>query len=72
METTTTKAMTLRLSPERAAELEALARVDEVSVSAAVREAIDRHIESRRKDKEFQERRERLLNQHRDALERLA
>lgn len=49
-------AFTMRLPEEKAAELEAVAQADEMHVSEAVREAIDRHIEARRKDKDFQAR----------------
>jgi predicted DNA-binding protein len=66
------KAMTLRLSDEKAQELEAVARIDEISVSEAVREAIEAHIASRREDLEFQERRRRLIDENRSVLERLA
>lgn len=73
METATTpKAMTLRLEAERAAELETLARVEGKSVSAAVRDAIDEHIEARRKDKDFQKRLHRLIEENAEALRRLA
>ena len=67
-----TKAMTLRLEADRAAELEAVARADGISVSDAVREAIAEHIERRRKDKAFQDRLRRMLEEDREILERLA
>lgn len=67
-----TKAMTLRLDAEKAAELEAVARVDEMPISEAARLAIDEHIERRRRDKEFQERRQRLIEENREILDRLA
>ena len=67
-----TKAMTLRLEADRAAELEAVARADGISVSDAVREAITEHIERRRKDKAFQNRLRRMLEEDREILERLA
>jgi hypothetical protein len=66
------KTMTLRLSDEQAADLEAMARVDDVSVSEAVRTAIDERIKARRGDKPFQERLHRLLQENKRALERLA
>ena len=66
------KTMTLRLSDEQAADLEAMARVDDVSVSEAVRAAIDERIKARRGDKQFQERLRRLLDENHRALERLA
>lgn len=66
------KTMTLRLSDEQAADLEAMARVDDVPVSEAVRVAIAERIERRRKDRQFQARLRRLLEENRRALERLA
>jgi predicted transcriptional regulator len=66
------KTMTLRLSDEQAADLEAMARVDDVPVSEAVRVAIAERIERRRKDRAFQARLRRLLQENRRALERLA
>ena len=49
------KAMTLRLSPEQAEELETIANVDDRAVAEVVREAIARHIDERRKDEAFRE-----------------
>jgi Ribbon-helix-helix protein, copG family len=66
------KTMTLRLSDEQAADLEAMARVDDVTVSEAVRVAIDERIASRRADKAFQARLRRMIEDNRRALERLA
>jgi predicted transcriptional regulator len=66
------KTMTLRLSDEQAANLEAMARVDEMPVSEAVRLAIDERIKARRADKEFQARIKRMLEEEREVLKRLA
>jgi Arc/MetJ-type ribon-helix-helix transcriptional regulator len=66
------KAMTLRLPDEIAADLEAIARADETSVSDAVREAIERHIAERRKDKEFKARLRNIIERDRQVLDRLA
>jgi predicted DNA-binding protein len=62
------KAMTLRLSPEQAEQLELVAAVDDVPVAEVVRDAIDRHIGERQKDEVFRsslkdriERAQRLL-----------
>jgi predicted DNA-binding protein len=66
------KAFTMRLPEEKAAELEAVARADGVPVSEAVREAIDRHIESRRKDEKFQARLTKLIEENKKVLDRLA
>ena len=65
------KTMTLRLTDKQARELEAVARVDEMPVSEAVRQAIDERIAARRKDKDFQGRAV-LLEENQEALERLA
>jgi predicted transcriptional regulator len=67
-----TKAMTLRLPNDRAADLEALARVEQKPVSEIVREAIDLLVEARRKDEGFQERLQRMIEEDRAVLERLA
>lgn len=62
------KAMTLRLSPEQAEQLELVAAVDDVPVAEVVRDAINRHIVERQKDEAFRnslkdriERAQRLL-----------
>lgn len=67
-----TKAMTLRLPAEQAAELEAVARADQTTVTDAVREAIDKLIAERRRDKEFQARLRTMMQEDRKILERLA
>ena len=64
--------MTLRLSPEQAAELEAVARADQQTVSETVRDAIDTLIEERRKDKDFQARLRAMIKEEQKVLERLA
>jgi predicted transcriptional regulator len=64
--------MTLRLSDEQARELETVARVDEIPVSEAVRNAIDERIAARRADAGFQTRLRRMLEENKQALERLA
>ncbi|MBS1868449.1 MAG: ribbon-helix-helix protein, CopG family [Actinobacteria bacterium] len=66
------KTMTLRLSDELAADLEAMARVDDVPVSEAIRVAIDERIKARREDKQFQARLRRLMAENQRALERLS
>jgi predicted DNA-binding protein len=67
-----TKAMTLRLPHETAKDLEATAKVDGVTVSEAVREAIETHIESRRQDTDFRDRLRRSIEENKELLERLA
>jgi predicted DNA-binding protein len=66
------KAFTMRLPEEKAAELEAVARADGVPVSEAVRDAIDHHIDARRKDKDFQARLSKLVEDNQRVLDRLA
>jgi len=67
-----TKAMSLRLPEDLAAELAAVAETDEMPISEAVREAIDKHIAERRADKAFQERLKQRLEENRKLLKRLA
>lgn len=67
-----TRAMTLRLPTEQAAQLDAVARVDGVSISEAARQAIHEHIESRRADPEFRAGIKRILAEERAVLEQLA
>jgi hypothetical protein len=64
--------MTLRLDDERAAMLELVARADDKSLTEAVRDAIDRHIEERRKDEDFKERLRRRHETEHALYERLA
>jgi len=66
------KAFTMRLPDEKAAELEAVARADGMPVSEAVRAAIDLHIDARRNDKEFQDRLTKLVEDNQRVLDRLA
>lgn len=67
-----TRAMTLRLDPQQAAELEAVARADEAKVSDVVRTAIRSHIDARRRDRAFQERIRRMMQEEQEVLRRLA
>ena len=68
----TTKAMTLRLDAAQALQLEAVARVDAIPVSEAVRAAIAAHIEARRADPAFRERLTQILEEDREILAQLA
>lgn len=68
----TQKAMTLRLPAEQADALELVAQVDGVSVSQAVRDAIESHIDSRRADDGFQQRLAASIARYRRILDRLA
>lgn len=69
---TETKAMTVRLAQDQADELEAVAEVEDIPVSEAVRAAIDCYIDERRRDDAFRERLQSSLERHRRVLERLA
>jgi predicted transcriptional regulator len=66
------KTMTLRLDDERAGALEMLARADDKSMTEAIRDAIDQHIEQRRNDAEFMERLRARHEQEQALYERLA
>jgi predicted transcriptional regulator len=66
------KAMTVRLDPEQAAQLEAVAEVNGAPVSEEIRRAISQYIDARRGDKEFQARLQASLERHREVLEKLA
>lgn len=68
----TTRTTTIRQDAQQAAELDAVARVDGVSTSEAVRAAIAEHIENRRSDPAFQARLQRILDEERVVLKRLA
>ena len=61
----------VRPSREMAAPFSAVARADEMPVSEALREAIDRHIAIRRADQAFQERLKKCLDENREVLELL-
>lgn len=69
---TTTRTTTIRQDAQQAAELDAVARVDGVSTSEAIRAAIAEHIDKRRRDPAFQARLQRILEEERVVLERLA
>lgn len=66
-----TKVTSLRLPEHMAAELAAVARADDMPVSEAVREAIEKHIAERRADKDFQDRVKQLLEEDQELLKRL-
>jgi predicted transcriptional regulator len=66
------KNMTLRLDDERAAMLEMVARAEDKSMTDAVRDTIDAHIEARRKDAGFMERLRLRHEQERELYERLS
>lgn len=68
---TPTKATSLRLSPELAAELEAVARAQGVTISEVVREAVSNHIATVRSDDGFQASLREQMEKDRELMERL-
>jgi hypothetical protein len=72
MHRVTRRAFTVRLEPEQAAELEAVAAADGVSVAEEVRVAIGGLIRARREDDEFRARVRAVIEQNQRVLERLA
>jgi predicted DNA-binding protein len=72
METPTpTRVTTLRLPEPLMAELSAVARADEIPMSQFVREAVEKRIEDRRADEDFQERLRQRQRENQAVLERL-
>ncbi len=66
------KAFTVRLDPNQAADLEATAAADGISIAEAIRQAVAERIEARRQDPEFQARIRSIIEQNQRVLERLA
>lgn len=66
-----TKATSLRLPPELAAELEAVARAQGVTISEVVRAAVSDHIAAVRADDRFQVRLREQMEKDRELMERL-
>jgi predicted transcriptional regulator len=66
------KGFTVRLDDDQAAELEAIAKVDGVSVAEEIRQAITVQIAERRKDDEFRARLRQSIQDNQKVLERLA
>jgi metal-responsive CopG/Arc/MetJ family transcriptional regulator len=67
-----TKVMSLRLPAELAAQIDAVARTEGVSISETMRAAAYRYVASRRADHDFQERLKKRLEEDREVLELLA
>ena len=66
-----TKNLLLRLDPELAAQLHAVAEVEGRPVSEVVREAIRQLVDARRSDRQFQRRLRDTTRQYEHLLERL-
>jgi antitoxin component of RelBE/YafQ-DinJ toxin-antitoxin module len=67
-----TKVLSLRLPEEIATEITAVARANGISVSRAIRLAIEDYVAAQRADKAFKARLKRRLEEDRELLERLA
>jgi predicted DNA-binding protein len=66
------RAISLRLPEQMAAELAAIARTKDVPISEVIREAIESHIASLSTDKDFRQRLKKHLKEELEILERLA
>ena len=66
------KNLTLRLDDELAADTQALARAEGLSVNETVRQALREAVERRRQDPTFKARLRRIIDDDRELLERLA
>ncbi|MEI8239541.1 MAG: hypothetical protein WCI22_08980 [Actinomycetota bacterium] len=67
-----TKNLTVRLPDDLAADAEALARIEGQSVNETVKQALVESLERRRKDPKFKARVQKIINEDRELLERLA
>ncbi len=66
------KVLTVRVDATQAREAEVVARVEGISVNELVRQALQGHIEARRKDKGFRARIAGIIEEDQAILERLA
>jgi hypothetical protein len=67
-----TKNLTIRIPDELAANAEAIARVDGVSLNETVKQSLIETVERRRNDREFKFRLAKIIEEDRELLERLA
>jgi hypothetical protein len=67
-----TKNLTVRLDEELAADTEALARAEGMSLNETVKQALAEAVERRRGDPKFKARVHRIIEEDRELLERLA
>ena len=67
-----TKNFTVRLPDEEAADIEALARAEGLSLNETVRRVLVEAVEKRRADPAFKARVRRIIKEDRELLERLA
>ncbi len=66
------KNLTVRLTDDLAAQAEAVARAEGLSLNETVKEALVEAVERRRKDPAFKKRLREIIEQDRELLERLA
>lgn len=66
------KNLTVRLDDELAADTEALARAEGQSINETVKSALREAVEKRRNDPKFKARVQRIIDEDRELLERLA
>lgn len=66
------KNLTVRLDDDLAADTEALARAEGHSLNETVKTALREAVERRRSDPKFRERVQRIIDEDRELLERLA
>lgn len=66
------KHLSIRLDDELAADTEALARAEGQSLNETVKSALREAVERRRKDPKFRARVQRIIEEDRELLERLA
>ncbi|WP_298339437.1 ribbon-helix-helix protein, CopG family [Ferrimicrobium sp.] len=66
------KNFTLRLSDDEAADVQALARAEGLSMNETVRRALVEAVAVRRADPEFKSRIQKIIDEDRELLERLA
>jgi hypothetical protein len=66
------KNLTVRLPDELAADAEAIARADGVSLNETIKQALSEAVARRRKDPAFKKRLRRIIEEDRELLERLA
>ena len=66
------KNLTVRLDDQLAADAEAIARAEGLSLNETVKQALREAVERRRKDPKFKARLRRIIEEDRELLERLA
>ena len=67
-----TRNLTVRLPDDLAAEAEAVARAEGISLNETIKEALVEAVNRRRNDPEFKTRLRQIIEQDRELLERLA